>query len=327
VPAAIRRSASPRPEPQAGTRSALILGRLALAALPPLGLLGGITASRAADPAHGRYLAEAAGCDRCHTETTEGAPSYGGGRTFDTVFGRVTTPNITPDRKTGIGGWSESDFIRAMRWGIAPDDSHYLPVFPFPYYNRLTDGDLADIKGFLDTIPPVSRPGLPRAGSLALWERARAAVAIAATPMPGPWRDDPAKDPVWNRGAYLVATIGRCGQCHTPRTWLGAPDPHRFLAGAPAGTDGLRNGRKIPNITSDRKAGIGNWSTDDIVTMLTEGTTPDFDEVGGSMAEIVKNTAKLSEEDRRAIAVYLQTVPPVSTPTVSMPPGSGPERK
>ncbi len=125
--------------------------------------------------------------------------------------------------------------------------------------------------------------------------------------------DDPSKDPAWNRGAYLVATIGRCGQCHTPRTWLGAPDSDRFLAGAPAGGDWLR-GRKAPNITSDPEAGIGYWSTDDIVTMLTDGTTPNFDEVGGSMAEIVKNTAKLSEEDRRAIAVYLQSVPPVSGP-------------
>jgi mono/diheme cytochrome c family protein len=148
---------------------------------------------------------------------------------------------------------------------------------------------------------------------MALWERARAAVAVAATPMPGPWRDDPGKDAVWNRGAYLAATIGRCGQCHTPTTWLGTPNPARFLAGAPAGPDG----RKVPNITPSREAGIGHWSTDDIVTMLTNGTTPNFDEVGGSMAEIVKNTAKLNEEDRRAIAVYLQSVSPVS----------GPERK
>jgi mono/diheme cytochrome c family protein len=272
-------------------------------------VLGAATPSGAADPARGRYLAEAAGCGSCHTDTAPGAPPYGGGRVLDTGFGPLTTPNITPDRAAGIGGWSAADFVRAMRWGIAPDDSHYLPVFPFPYYNRLTDQDLADIKAFLDSVPPAPRPENAGSGPMALWQRARAAAAIAATPMPGPWRDDPTRDPVWNRGAYLVATIGRCGQCHTPATWLGAPDPHRFLAGAPARSP---NDRKAPNITADRKTGIGNWSTDEIVTMLTTGTTPDFDEVGGSMAEIVKNTARLSEADRRAIAVYLQSVPPVS---------------
>ena len=116
------------------------------------------------------------------------------GASLDTEFGRISPPRTSrPTAQTGIGGWSEADFVRAMRWGIAPDDSHYLPVFPFAYYNRLTDRDLADIKAFLDTLPPVSRPELPRS-SMALWERARAAVAIAATPMPGSWRDDPTRD-------------------------------------------------------------------------------------------------------------------------------------
>jgi mono/diheme cytochrome c family protein len=317
--AAIRRSASRRPERRLVGRSTLTLRCLALAALLTL---GGVTASRAADPARGQYLAETAGCGRCHTDTAAGAPPYGGGRVLDTEFGRLTTPNITPDSATGIGGWSEADFIRAVRWGIAPDDSHYLPVFPFPYYNRLTDQDLADIKAFLDSVPPVRRTAPARSGPLALWQRARAAVAVAAIPMPGPWQDDPARDPVWNRGAYLAATIGRCSQCHTPTTWLGAPDLHRFLAGAPARSP---NDRKAPNITPDHGTGIGNWSADDIVTMLTDGTTPDFDEVGSSMAEIVKNTAKLSETDRRAIAVYLQSVPPVSVSVSAS--VSGPKRK
>jgi mono/diheme cytochrome c family protein len=138
-----------------------------------------------------------------------------------------------------------------------------------------------------------------------LLTRAQAALAVVATPLPGPWQPDPGKDPGWNRGAYLVATVGRCGDCHTPRTWFGEFDDDRFLAGSAAGP----GGKKAPNITPDKKTGIGNWSEEDILGVLTDGHTPDFDTVGGAMAEIVKNTARLTEEDRRAIAAYLQTLP------------------
>ena len=260
--------------------------------------------------ARGAYLAAAAGCDFCHTDSARGGQPYAGGRQLGTVFGVVTTPNLTPDRATGIGRWSAADFTRALRWGTAPDDSHYLPAFPFPFYNRLAEQDLADIRAFLDSLPAVSRPDLRGAGSTALVARARAAIAVAVMPLPGPWRPDPGHDAEWNRGAYLVASVGRCGDCHTARTFLETPDPDGFLAGAPAGPDG----KKIPNITPDRKAGIGNWSADDIVGVLADGHTPNFDEVGGAMAEIVKTTARLSEADRRAIAVYLRSVPAVSTP-------------
>ena len=155
----------------------------------------------------------------------------------------------------------------------------------------------------------MSRPDLRAAGSLALIGRARAAIAVVATPLPGPWQPDPEKDPARNRGAYLVAAIGRCGYCHTPRNALGGPDAARLLAGTLEGPDG----KKVPNITPDRKTGIGNWTLDDIIGLLTDGHTPDFDFVGGPMAEIVKNTARLSEEDRRAIAVYLRSIPAVSS--------------
>ncbi len=283
------------------------------------GLLFGLAAtlgshlSAAADHdaiARGAYLASAAGCDRCHTDSEHGGKPYAGGRKLKTEFGVLTTPNLTPDRATGIGGWSAADFIRAVRWGISPDDTHYVPAFPFPFYNRLTERDLADIKAFLGSLPAVSRPGLAGAGSMTLVARARAAIGVIATPLPGPWRPVPGKSAAWNRGAYLVAGIGRCGDCHTPRTLLGAPDRRRLLAGAPSQS----GGKRAPNITPDRDSGVGNWTEDDVVGVLTDGHTPEFDEVGGAMAEIVKNTARLTPPDRRAIAVYLESVPAVSTP-------------
>ena len=255
--------------------------------------------------ARGAYLAAAAGCDQCHTDSKNGCAPYAGGRAMATEFGTITTPNITPDAATGIGGWSNEDFVRAMRWGVAPDGTHYVPTFPFPYFGRLTDGDLADLKAFLDTVSPVTQSPAAGPASLTLLARARAAIgtAIAADFVA------PAQPPVGNpslaRGAYLVATVGYCGGCHTPLTWLGAPDPDRFLAGSAGGLEGA----KAPNITPGATHGVGNWSEDDIASLLKDGGTPDGDFIGGSMAEIVRNTARLTDDDRRAIAAYLKTVP------------------
>ena len=266
-----------------------------------------MSAGQAADNdaiARGAYLAAAAGCDQCHTNSKNAGAAYAGGRVMDTAFGAIVTPNITPDRDTGIGGWSDADFVRAMRWGIAPDGTHYVTAFPFPYFAGMTEIDLADLKAFLDSRAPVSRPRIGGAASLALFARARAAIgaAIGADSAPAP---PPSKDDKIARGAYLVATVGRCGDCHTPLTWLGAPDADRYLAGSHGGLEG----RRAPNITPDEKTGIGSWSEDDIASLLKDGGTPDGDFVGGSMAEIVRNTGRLTDDDRRAIAAYLKTLP------------------
>jgi mono/diheme cytochrome c family protein len=274
--------------------------------LAAIGILavGGPAKADEAAVARGAYLAAAAGCDQCHTDSQNAGASYAGGRVMATEFGSIVTPNITPDSVTGIGGWSEADFVRAMRWGIAPDGTHYATAFPFPYFARLTDSDLADLKAFLDSLAPVSQPHVAGEASLALFARARAAIgaAIAANfALPTASGTGPAA-----RGAYLAATVGRCGDCHTPLTWLGAPDDGRYLAGSHGGFEG----RKAPNITPDEKTGIGSWSTDDIASLLKDGGTPDGDFVGGSMAEIVRNTARLTEDDRRAVAAYLKILPP-----------------
>ncbi len=256
-----------------------------------------------ADPdaaARGAYLAAASGCDQCHTDKEHGGAPYAGGRVLATPFGKVTTPNLT-----GLARWTAADFAAAMRWGVAPDDTHYLPVFPFAFYARLSETDLADLKAFLDTLAPAGNPAAGGAAAPALFERSRAAIAAALAPPPVPWRPDPAHDAAWNRGAYLVATIGRCGDCHTPRDLLGRPVAGRVLAGS----HGENGGIKAPNITPDPATGIGKWSEDDILALLKDGATPDFDFVGGAMAEIVRNTTRLSDADRRAIAAYLRTLP------------------
>jgi mono/diheme cytochrome c family protein len=201
-----------------------------------------------------------------------------------------------------------ADFVRALRWGVTPDDRHLLPVFPFPFYNRLAEADVVDLKAFLDGLPAVSQSN--RSSRLAPFAALRGAVAVLAMPFPGPFRVDPTREAAWNRGAYLVATIGRCGDCHTPRNWLGAPDANRALSGAAI------TGRKAaPNITPDPQTGIGRWSTADIVTLLADGQTPDFDFVGGAMAETVRNTARLDDADRSAIADYLRSIRPIRVRT------------
>ena len=280
--------------------------RAALAAviLASLGFLAPVAAEAPA-AVRGGYLAGAAGCEQCHTDARNGGRPYAGGRALETPYGTVFTPNITPDRETGIGRWQMADFEQALRWGIAPDGSHYLPAFPFPFYNRLTHEDLDDLKTFLDGLSAVSQ--VNRTAGPTLFSAARAAITVVAEHFPGPWRPEATKNAAWNRGAYLVATIGRCSDCHTPRDWLGAPEPARLLAGIPAGP-----GRKaVPNITPDLENGIGRWSIEDIVILLRDGQTPDFDFVGGAMAEIVRNTSRFTDDDRRAIAVYLRSLPAV----------------
>lgn len=253
----------------------------------------------------GAYLAAAAGCDQCHTDSKNGGTPYAGGRVIATAFGPITTPNITPDKATGIGGWSTADFVRAMRWGIAPDGTHYVTAFPFRYFAGLTDTDLADLKAYLDSLPPISQPDIAAPASLALFARARAAIATAMGSATGVAPKSPVGDTPAARGAYLVETVGHCGDCHTPVGWDGAPDLDRYLAGSRGGIWGGG-----PNLTPDAKTGIGDWAAEDIAKALKSGETPDFDILGGAMSEIVRDTARLTDEDRAAIAAYLKTLSP-----------------
>ena len=295
----------PRDFPREVTRLTAALAATVLA-------LGGL-AARAADTAlaaRGAYLAAAAGCADCHTDRPHGGRLYAGGRALTTPFGTFYAPNITPDLETGIGQWSDAQFLNALREGVRPDGSNYFPVFPYPSFTKITDEDARAIKAYLFTQPAVKQSN--RAHDVAFpfsWRFLQNGWKLLFF-SPGPFRPAPERGEAYNRGAYLVTALAHCSECHTPRNWFGATQPSRFLAGTAHGPDG----KAVPNITQDSETGIGKWSDDDIVTLLKDGQTPDFDFVGGAMAEVVKNTAQLTNADRHAIAVFLQSVPAVRSP-------------
>ena len=256
----------------------------------------------------GRYLATAANCISCHTEP--GGAEYAGGRALKTPFGTFYGPNITPHPEAGIGRWSDADFLKALKRGIAPEGHPYYPDFPYPSFARIADEDALAIKAFLFSLPPsdrASRPhdlSFPYSIRLSLWPWRWLYFHPQPPALPGEASAE------LRRGAYLVEALGHCGECHTPRTWLGAPEEERRFAGTTDGPDG----EKVPNITPDEKTGIGSWSTEDVVRVLETGLLPDFDAVGGPMGEVVKATSKLDPSDRAAIAAYLATLPAVSNP-------------
>jgi mono/diheme cytochrome c family protein len=264
----------------------------------------------AADPdliARGAYLAAAADCVACHTDPADGGRPYAGGRALATPFGTFYSPNITPDPETGIGRWTDEQFLRALRDGVRPDGANYFPVFPYPSFTNITDADARAIKAYLFSLPAVRQPNRTHDVSFpSSWRFLQNGWKLLFF-TPGPFRPAPGRSEAYNRGAYLVIALAHCGECHTPRNWFGATEPDRFLAGNPYGPDG----KMVPNITPDRETGIGNWSEDDIIGVLTDGHTPDFDEVGGAMAEVVRSTSRLDDADRQVIAVYLQSLPPI----------------
>ena len=282
------------------------LALLALACIGPA-----LGAETAADPevvARGRYLATAANCVGCHT--VPGGTEYAGGRALKTPFGTFYSPNITPHPEAGIGDWSDEDFLRALKQGIAPQGHPYYPAFPYTSFSGITDADALAIKAFLFSLSPADKPSRPHDLSFPY------SIRSALWPWrwlyfnPEPFAPPPGASAEVRRGAYLVVVLGHCGECHTPRDWLGGRDQDRRLAGTAAGPEG----GKVPNITPDPKTGLGKWSSRDVVRVLENGLLPDFDTVGGPMGEVVRATSKLAPEDRAAIAAYLATVPPVPNP-------------
>jgi mono/diheme cytochrome c family protein len=252
----------------------------------------------------GAYLAAAGGCLGCHTEAKDKAVPYAGGRALKTPFGTFYGPNITPDPKAGIGKWSEADFIRAMRHGRRPDGANYYPAFPYPSFTRIREGDLRDLWAYLQSLPPSSKPSRPH--ELGFFYRWRFLITIWKWLYftPGAFGSVAGASEVVNRGAYLVQALGHCGECHTPRNFLGGPKSGRYLAGGkgPEGDD-------VPNLTP---TGLKKWSDRDLQQFLVAGMTPDGDFPSEDMAQVVNNTtSKLTPQDLAALVAYLRWLPPL----------------
>lgn len=280
-------------------RPALPAGVLALV----LGLaIGG--ASAQGDATRGEYLAKAGGCVGCHTEDKTGATPFAGGRALETPFGTFHGPNITPHPQAGIGSWTEADFARALRQGVRPDGAPYYPAFPYASYTKITDGDLRDLWAYLRTLPPSGRVNQPHdLGLTARWRFAvRGWKSLYFTP--GPYAPDALQSPAVNRGAYLVQALGHCGECHTPRNFLGGPKLDRFLGGGKGPSD-----KRIPNLTPTR---LKRWSDAELQEFLKTGITPDDKMVGEIMGEVIRNTtSQLTPADLAALIAYLRSLPPL----------------
>jgi mono/diheme cytochrome c family protein len=270
-----------------------------------------VTADAASDASilkRGEYVFRAAGCENCHTDRQGKGEALAGGRRLATPLGTFVAPNITPDLETGIGGWSEPDLRRALRAGVSPRGEHYYPSFPYTSYTRLGDGDIAALYAYLRARPAVRRANEPHELPWYLRWRPLLAVWKRLYFEPGAYRPVPGRSASWNRGAYLALAAAHCGECHTPRNRLGGFDRERHLAGTREGPEG----GVVPNITPDRKTGIGRWRKSDLVTYFEIGMDPDGDFADSLMAEFIDNGLKhLTQADREALAEYLLSVPPV----------------
>jgi mono/diheme cytochrome c family protein len=277
-------------KPRAVGAFAFIAGCLFAAAAFPQG-----------DAKKGEYLARAGGCVGCHTDPSAGAAPYAGGRALETEFGIFYGPNITPHAQAGIGSWREHDFMRAMREGVRPDGAHYYPTFPYPSFTGITDADLRDLWAFLRSLPPNAKAN--RAHQLGMLYRWR----ILLYPWkwlffrPGPFQPDPGKPAAINRGAYLVHALGHCGECHTPRNFLGGLKRDRNLAGGK-----LPEG-KVPNLTPTE---LKRWNDVQLRQFLRTGATPDGETASDVMYEVVRNTtSQLTAPDLDALVAYLRSLP------------------
>jgi mono/diheme cytochrome c family protein len=262
--------------------------------------------------ARGKALAEAADCADCHT--ADPAKPFAGGKRIDTPFGGIYSPNLTPDRETGLGAWSDEDFRRALRDGVAPNGSRYYPAFPYPYFTKLTREDMLAIRAYLATLAPVHSVTPPPELRWPLNYRIVMRVWNYLFFRPGLLEPNQSKSRQWNRGAYLVEGAAHCGACHTPKNMFGANRPGQAYGG------GLVQGWFAPRLDGATRSGLKSWSADDLVEYLQSGRNG-RSHADGPMAEVVVNsTSKMTDGDVQAITAYLKDLPAGAPEPVVKPP-------
>ena len=260
----------------------------------------------------GEYLTRAADCEACHT--VKGGEPFTGGLAFNLPFGTLYSPNITPDKETGIGNWSDADFLNALHKGVAPDGMRLYPAFPYAAYTMISDADALAIKAFLFSLP--ARHASPPANTLAFPFNQRWLMSFWSAFFNSDRRFEPdsAQNLEWNRGAYLAEALAHCGDCHTPRNLMQALDNRKKFSGAVAA------GWKAYNITQDKESGIGSWSDDALADFLATGHATGYGTAAGPMGEAVdKSLMHLAPQDIRALVIYLRSIPAIADPTLPTP--------
>jgi mono/diheme cytochrome c family protein len=274
--------------------------------------------AQAADPAlvsKGEYLTRAADCVACHL--APGGKPFAGGLSFKLPFGTLYSPNITPDKETGIGNWSDDEFVSALQKGVGKDGKHYYPAFPYTSYTLMSREDILAIKAYLFSLQPVNQK--PPQNDLSFpfnqrWGMFFWNLVFASNERFVP---DSKQSAEWNRGAYLVQGPGHCGECHTPRNMFQAMSSGKSLAGGEVGN------WQAYNISSDVKYGIGAWPQESLINYLSQGYAPGYGGAGGPMADAVEHSLRfLDPADVKAIAVYLKSTPAqsqgISRPTAAV---------
>lgn len=251
----------------------------------------------------GEYLVKAGDCLACHV--TPSGVAFAGGLPFPTPFGTIYSPNITADTKTGIGNWSDADFVRALHKGVGKDGKRLYPAFPYPSYTKLSVDDILAIKAYLFSLKPVQNTVPDNELHFPFSIRFLVKFWNILYFDEGRFQPQPQQSESWNRGAFLVEALGHCGDCHTSRNLLMGPTGDKF-----AGSE--VEGWHAYNITPDVNSGIGTWSRDGLVQYLATGIAPNHAAAQGPMADVVQySTRFLSENDLQAMATYLQSLPAI----------------